>query len=121
MRKALLLMTLAVMVASFTGCSSDDAIDLAGTWSMVANQTFQFDLTIKQDGSTITGTMVRVAGTEADTPIAGTIDGTTVSFTRTGATFTQVYTGSITPDAKTMGGTFTAGGGTTSFPWNATR
>ncbi len=120
MRKTMLLLALVVTAASFTSCGSD-SLDLTGSWSMVANRTFSFALTIRHNGSEITGTMDSLSDAEPDTPIAGTLKGSSITFRRTGSWYTQDYTGSVTPDGKTMAGTFSQDGAAARFDWSATR
>jgi hypothetical protein len=125
-RKAMLLFVLAMMIVPFTGCSDDDedSIDLTGTWSMdvMANtSTFKFNLTIKQSGSTITGTMIDKQ-TAAESTVAGTLTDTQVSLLRTIPGFVQMYTGTVSPDGKTMAGTWgNQGSGTVLGNWSAAR
>jgi hypothetical protein len=126
-RNVLFLMALGLALL-VGGCSSDSSSpNVSGTWKMVANVTYQFDLILAQDGDRITGSMVRTNGSEPTDNVFGTVDADgAVSFSRvrTGAGgWTQIYVGAVTTTAgiSTMNGTFRFSTATTSAPWQATR
>jgi len=107
-----------------SGLSGSTNYDLSGKWKMVANQIYDFDLDLQQNGIKITGTMTctNLASEPVDA-ISGTVSqGGEIQFTRErpGA-WIQVYTGQVSrPGAlRTMDGTFTHNGAGQS-PWNAT-
>jgi len=125
MRRLMSCLVLAGVVA-VVGCSSSDdnsnpPPDVAGTWTMVANVVYGFDLTITQSGGAIDGTMVRTNGVEPTDTISGTIDGDgMISFIR--SRVDQQYNGILTSDATQwiLEGTFGGVGNTNVYPWRAT-
>jgi hypothetical protein len=96
-------------------------ISLTGAWSMTAKGTYTFTLTITQAGTAITGMMDSLNTAEANTLIAGVFDGTTVTFVRQGANYTQMYTGVVSTDGKIITGTYTHNAAATTYAWSATR
>jgi hypothetical protein len=85
--------------------AADAPAQVAGTWKMSVETprgTNDQTLTIQQDGGTIKGTVV---GTRGESPIAGTVDGSKVSFTlkreTPNGTFTLEYTGTVDGDSMT--------------------
>jgi hypothetical protein len=128
LRKLLCLMALG-MVLLVGGCSSSDSDpipNVAGTWKVVANTTYNFDLILTQDGGTLAGTMIRTNGVEPDDTIAGSIDSAgAITFTRTRAGvggWTQIYNGNVTIGTPSvMAGTFSFAGATTFATWQATK
>ncbi len=140
LRTLICLMTLG-LILFVGGCnSSDDPVtttttttttttvtipNLAGTWKMVGNVTFQFDLYLTQVGGTITGKIVRTDATEPEDPVNGTVDENgAVAFTRVRAgLWTQTYVGTVTTSGgiTSMSGTFTMTGYTGTYLWQATK
>lgn len=124
MRRWICLMTLGLALLA-GGCSSSDEEtipNLAGTWKMIANVTFQFDLLLTQNGGTITGTMARTNGVEPTDAVNGTIDANgAVTFTR--ARVNQSYVGAVSTTAgiTSMNGTFSTAGSSTVALWQATK
>ena len=102
-------------------------ISVTGAWSMTANTTYQFTLTITQAGAVITGTMHCITPAGPDTLIDGGFDGTNIAFTRhlpavgRGVPPTQLYTGIVSSAGNALAGTFTASGATKTYPWSAAR
>jgi hypothetical protein len=81
--------------------------NVAGTWEMTSegrNGPMTQTLTLKQDGTTIKGTL---SGPRGDTPFEGTVAGNKISFTikreTPNGTFTLEY--SATVDGDSMAGT----------------
>ncbi len=120
------LYSLAAVVLALSACGDAGStaptqpVSLTGTWSMTANN-FPFTASFGQAGTAITGSMHSLSSSEPDTPIDGTFDGTAVSFARHGAAYTQVYTGTVSSDGKTLSGTFSHNGSASSYAWSATR
>jgi hypothetical protein len=120
------LYSLAAAVLALSACGDTGStaptqpVNLTGTWSMTANN-FPFTTNIGQVATAITGSMHSLSSSEPDTPIDGTFNGTAVSFTRHGEAYTQVYTGTVSSDGKTMSGTFSHNGSASTYAWSATR
>jgi hypothetical protein len=130
MRKLMTLVALMGLVAAI-GCNAtdDDATNddattvpsVTGTWAMVANTAFEFNLTLTQSGGTIGGFMERTNGIEPIDPVNGTINaGGVITFTR--GRVSQTYTGIRISDATSwiLEGTFVGVGDTNTVPWRAT-
>lgn len=96
-------------------------ISLTGQWSMIAKDTYVFTLNLNQAGTSITGVMDVLNTTEANTVIDGAFDGTTIAFTRHGASYTQVYTGTVSAGGSRLAGTYSHNGGASIYTWSATR
>jgi hypothetical protein len=96
-------------------------ISLTSAWSMIGNSTFVFTLSISQVGTTITGTMDSLNTGESNTQIDGAFDGTTITFIRHGASYTQVYTGSVSSNGNKITGTYSHNASASIYPWSATR
>lgn len=119
-----------VGLVAMLGCNSDDSDtpsdtatvpSVTGTWAMVANTAFEFDLTLTQTGGTIGGFMERTNGSEPIDPVNGTItSGGVITFTR--GRVSQTYTGIRLSDATNwiLEGSFVGLGDTNTFPWRAT-
>ena len=127
LRKVICLVALGLAVL-VGGCSSSDSVpNVAGTWKMVANVLFQFDMILAQNGGTITGSMIRTNGVEDVDTVAGTVESDgAINFTRTRAGvggWTQIYTGAVTTSGgvSVMNGTFRLSTSSTSVPWQATK
>jgi hypothetical protein len=133
-----MMLSLVAPVLLLSACGSDSAttptptptptpISVNGAWSMTANTSYKFTLTITQAGAAITGTMHCITPAGADTLIDGGFDGTNIIFTRhlpatrTVASSTQVYTGIVSAAGSALSGTFTAAGSTKTYPWSAAR
>jgi hypothetical protein len=114
-----------LLLAACGSTGPTETVNLTGTWSMVANTSFAFTLSIQQTGSAVTGTMHPTSPSGMDTQIAGTLNATVVSFTRqwsdAGTAYTQVYTGTVSADGKTMSGTFSHNGSESTYAWSAQR
>ena len=120
------LVALVLLLAACGTTAPSENIDLTGMWSMVGNTTFSFTLTLQQTGAAITGTLHPTSPPGIDGQIAGTLNGTAVSFTRqwtdSGTVYTQAYTGTVSTDGKMMSGTFSSqNGGASIYPWSAKR
>ncbi len=98
-------------------------ISLTGTWSMTGNTNpvYTFTLSISQAGSSISGVMDSLNTKEANTPIDGAFDGTTITFVRHGATYTQVYTGTVSNGGNTLSGTYSHNNSASIYVWSASR
>jgi len=96
-------------------------INLTGSWNEVGNNNFVFALTLTQTGAAITGVMDSLNTAEANTAIDGAFDGTTITFTRHGASYTQVYTGTVSSGGNRLAGTFSHNSSASIYPWFATR
>jgi hypothetical protein len=100
-------------------------ISLTGAWSMDETGStpfvYTFTLTINQTGAAIAGVMDSLNTSEANTPIDGAFDGTTITFVRHGATYTQVYTGAVSSGGHKLSGTFSHNNSASIYLWSATR
>lgn len=120
---AMLSLTFVIGCETATDNTNDTVVvpDVAGTWAMVANTAFGFDLTLSQTENVVGGFMERTNGVEPTDAISGTItaDGQ-LTFLR--ARVNQTYTGALTNDAtlRILEGTFTVEGDTNAYPWRAT-
>lgn len=131
LRTFMVLATLGVVLL-VGGCNSDDETatvtipTVAGTWKMVANTNFDFDLVLLQSDGTITGTMTRTNGTEPVDNVAGTVEASgAITFIRTRSGtggWTQTYTGTVNVGTvSVMSGTFTTSNSATVATWTATK
>lgn len=93
---------------------------------MVANVTWNFTVTVTQEGGSFTGSMYGTnPGDGTTTPIRGTVsqDGT-ILFTRTFAGVVQTYRGKASTEASgriTMTGTFTQSNDNKTYGWSASK
>jgi hypothetical protein len=126
--KVIILMGILLTTGCGSGGSGSDDVsattpNVAGEWTMIANTSYTFDLTLTQSGGTISGSMDATNSGDPTDPVTGTVtlDGN-VTFTRERAgAWTQVYTGNVTIKGglMVMEGTFTQSGVTGNFPWRA--
>ena len=135
MRTKLMMLALVAPVLLLSACGGDSAtaptpvatpaptpasINVTGAWSMIGNN-YTFTLSLTQTGTVITGIMDSLSTKEANTAIDGSFDGTSIVFTRHGANYTQVYTGTVSSDGKKLTGTFRHNASTSTYPWTASR
>ena len=99
------------------------AADLGGTWKVIGDvmgNAVNFTATMKQDGETLSGTVL-MDGQKDPVPVSGTVKDATATFTFTvaheGSTYTNTFTGTVGDDGVMKGkidvqgiadGTFTA-------------
>jgi len=123
------LMALALSIISLASIEIGAAgYDLTGTWAMVANTNYKFDLDIQQltpKGDQFYGLMKSTSGLEPSDFTSGTIlpDGT-VKFTRKRPNeWIQTYIGAVSLSSShlLMRGTFTQTGSLGQYPWSATQ
>jgi hypothetical protein len=91
------------------GSTADVApnLDLSGKWYMVCcNAIYSSNVTFIQTGTTLGG-MFTDSNNDPVGTIVGTVNGFDVMFTRTWDTYSQVYMLTLSPDGKTLTGTFT--------------
>lgn len=116
-------MLLAVGCGSGNDEVSPTVPNVAGQWTMIANTSFTFDLTLTQSGESISGSIDSTnTGDPTDSVTGSVTSGGNVSFTRERAgAWTQVYTGMVTTQGNfmVMEGTFTHSGVAGTFPWRA--
>jgi len=98
-------------------------ISLTGNWSMTGNTSpaYPFTLSITQAGASISGVMDSLNTKEANTPIDGAFDGTTLTFVRHGASYTQVYAGTVSAGGNKLSGTYSHNNSASIYVWSATR
>jgi hypothetical protein len=139
MRTKLMMLALVTPVLLLSACGGDNAtaptpiatpvptpaptpvpINVTGNWSMIGNN-YKFTLSLTQTGTVVTGIMDSLSTKEANTPVDGFFDGTAIVFTRHGANYTQVYTGTVSSDGSRLTGTFRHNASTATYPWTASR
>jgi hypothetical protein len=97
---------IAFLVHNPPGLSAPTARNLSGTWEFThVNGRFQGTIQLKQSGSALSGTWHTSAGkSEADSPVAGRVDGNTVVLTRSMGNLKQEYVLTISPDGGRVDG-----------------
>ena len=102
-RSKVLGVILGMMMAMSLAAMADDAAKVSGTWEISMegrNGTMTQTLTIEQTGEKFKGTL---KGARGETPVEGTVEGNTISFTVERETprgkFTQNYTGTVDGDS----------------------
>lgn len=85
---------------------AQDPKDLSGTWNFTHfDDRFQGWISLSQSGSALQGTWHTSSGkSEPDTPVAGSVDGTAVTFTRFLGSNQQSYALTLSADGKRLDG-----------------
>jgi len=92
----------AIVAATSAAC----AADISGRWDFThADDRFRGTVVLRQSGSSLAGTWHTSTGKkEADTPIAGRIDNSTVTLTRSIGDARQVYVLTLSKDGRRLDG-----------------
>jgi|WetSurSiteA1Bulk_404760.scaffolds.fasta_scaffold00750_3 hypothetical protein len=103
-------------------CALNPVPNITGSWKMVADNQYQFNLAVKQSGRDFTGTMTRTNGQEPVDSVSGSVSSCTgIEFTRERqGSFVQQYSGNFSGSGEdfNLEGNFTYNG-TGQYPWSA--